>query len=50
MDEYYCRRCEHQNNCNKKDLDDCESFKLKQDNSIWYLEGNSGIRHPLDMD
>jgi hypothetical protein len=51
MDKYYCERCEHEKNCNKKyDSDDCNFFKLKQDKSTWYLEGNSGIRHPLDMD
>ena len=50
--DIYCSVCANinQENCDKEDVENCKNFKMKQDNTTWYLEGNSGIRHPLDMD
>lgn len=49
-EEIYCSVCVHQDSCEHKNPDTCLNFKIKQDTRTWYLERNSGMRHPLDMD
>jgi len=52
MSEIHCRVCKNRRGCKvkQKDINNCKNFKMQQDNSTWYLEGNSGMRHPLEYD